>query len=71
MNKFGEGNKSEFVEITSVMEVILMSIEKSEDFSAALKMYQSLLESEKQISEGKTNDAKESLENLRNKYGIR
>ena len=51
-------------------DMVLMSIETFEGISNALKMYQSLLTSEKQITEGKTHDARESLNNLRSKYGL-
>ncbi len=51
-------------------DMVLMSMETFEGVSAALKMYQSLLTSEKQITEGRTRDAKESLNNIRSKYGL-
>ena len=51
-------------------DMVLMSMETFEGVSNALKMYQSLLTSEKQITEGKTHDARESLNNLRSKYGL-
>jgi PHD/YefM family antitoxin component YafN of YafNO toxin-antitoxin module len=51
-------------------DMVLMSMETFQGVSDALKMYQSLLTSEKQIAEGKTHDAKESLGKLRSKYGL-
>ena len=51
-------------------DMVLMSMETFEGVSAALKMYQSLLTSEKQITEGRTRDAKESLNSIRGKYGL-
>ena len=51
-------------------DMVLMSMETFQSVSDALKMYQSLLTSEKQITEGKTHDAKESLGKLRSKYGL-
>ena len=51
-------------------DMVLMSMETFEGISAALKMYQSLLTSEKQITEGRTRDAKESLNSIRSKYGL-
>ena len=51
-------------------DMVLMSMETFQGFSDALKMYQSLLTSEKQIAEGKTYDARESLGKLRSKYGL-
>ena len=51
-------------------DMVLMSMETFQGVSDALKMYQSLLTSEKQIAEGKTHDARESLGKLRSKYGL-
>ena len=51
-------------------DMVLMSMETFQSVSDALKMYQSLLTSEKQIAEGKTPDARESLGKLRSKYGL-
>ena len=51
-------------------DMVLMSMETFQGVSDALKMYQSLLTSEKQIAEGKTHEARESLGKLRSKYGL-
>ena len=51
-------------------DMVLMSMETFEGVSGALKMYKSLMTSEKQIAEGKVHDANESLSSLRGKYGL-
>lgn len=47
-----------------------MSMETFEGVSERLKMYQSLVKSEEQIREGKVNDARDSLESVREKYAL-
>ena len=51
-------------------DMVIMSMETFEGVSERLSMYQSLMNSEQQIKEGKVHDARESLENLRGKYGL-
>ena len=50
--------------------MVIMSIETFENVSARLKMYQSLMTSEQQIKENKVHDAKSSLSEVREKYGL-
>ncbi len=59
-----------YVTKNGYVDMVLMSMETFEGGSAALKMYKSLMTSEKQIVEGKTHDAKKSLDNIRSKYGL-
>ncbi len=51
-------------------DMVIMSMETFEGVSATLKMYQSLMNSEQQIKEGKVHDAKEALKLTREKYGL-
>ena len=51
-------------------DMVIMSMETFEGVSERLSMYQSLMNSEQQIKEGKVHDARESLESLRGKYGL-
>ncbi len=51
-------------------DMVIMSMETFEGISARLRMYQSLVNSEKQIEEGKVHDARESLAALRKKYDL-
>jgi PHD/YefM family antitoxin component YafN of YafNO toxin-antitoxin module len=51
-------------------DMVIMSMETFEAVSSKLDMYQSLMTSEQQIREGKVKDARESLTNVRKKYGI-
>lgn len=51
-------------------DMVIMSMETYEGLSKRLKMYQSLMTSEKQIKEGNVQNAKESLSALREKYDI-
>lgn len=51
-------------------DMVIMSMETYEGLSKQLKMYQSLMTSEKQIKEGNVQNAKESLSALREKYDI-
>lgn len=51
-------------------DMVIMSIETFENVSARLKMYQSLMTSEQQIKENKVHDAKSSLSEVREKYGL-
>ena len=51
-------------------DMVIMSIENFENVSARLKMYQSLMTSDQQIKENKVLDAKSSLSEVREKYGL-
>ena len=51
-------------------DMVIMSMETFERVSAKLNMYQSLMNSEQQIREGKVHDAKESLKLVREKYDL-
>ena len=51
-------------------DMVIMSMETYEGLSKRLKMYQSLMTSEKQIKEGNVQNAKESLSTLKEKYDI-
>lgn len=65
-------NTSEPVYVTKngYGDMVIMSMETYERVSSALNMYQSLLNSEQQIKEGKVHDAKESLNSVREKYDL-
>ena len=51
-------------------DMVIMSMETFEGVSATLNMYQSLMNSEQQIKEGKVHDARESLKSVRAKYDL-
>ena len=51
-------------------DMVIMSMETFEGVSATLNMYQSLMNSEQQIKEGRVHDARESLKSVREKYGL-
>ena len=51
-------------------DMVIMSMETFEGVTETLKMYQSLMNSEQQIKEGRVNDARESLNSVREKYGL-
>jgi PHD/YefM family antitoxin component YafN of YafNO toxin-antitoxin module len=51
-------------------DMVIMSMETFEDVSSRLKMYQSLMNSEQQIKEGKVKDARKSMTTVRDKYGL-
>ena len=51
-------------------DMVIMSMETFEGVSATLNMYQSLMNSEQQIKEGRVRDARESLKSVREKYGL-
>ena len=63
---------SEPVQITQngYGDMVIMSMETFEGVTATLKMYQSLMNSEQQIKEGRVHDARESLRSVREKYGL-
>lgn len=48
--------------------MVIMSMETFEGVSATVNMYQSLMNSEQQIKEGRVHDARESLRSVRDKY---
>jgi PHD/YefM family antitoxin component YafN of YafNO toxin-antitoxin module len=51
-------------------DMVIMSMETYEEVSSKLKMYNSLMVSEQQIKEGKVKDARKSLSEMREKYGL-
>ena len=51
-------------------DMVIMSIEAYESMERRLRMYQELALSESQIIERKVKDARESLESIREKYGL-
>lgn len=51
-------------------DMVIMSMETFEEVSSTLNMYQSLMNSEQQIKEGKVHDARQSLKSVREKYGL-
>jgi PHD/YefM family antitoxin component YafN of YafNO toxin-antitoxin module len=51
-------------------DMVIMSMETFEDVSSRLKMYQSLMNSEQQIKEGKVKDARKSMTTIKDKYGL-
>lgn len=51
-------------------DMVIMSMELYEKTTKQTNMYQELEISEQQIKEGKIKDARESLNSLREKYGI-
>lgn len=51
-------------------DMVIMSIDTFEGISNKLNMYQSLINSEQQIKEGKVHGARESLDAVRDKYGL-
>ena len=50
--------------------MVIMSIEMYEDTMKRLNVYRELEFSEKQIEAGRTQDAREALSDLRDKYAI-
>ena len=51
-------------------DMVIMSMETFEGVAATFSMYQSLMNSEQQIKEGRVHDATESLKAVREKYGL-
>ncbi len=51
-------------------DMVIMSMETFEGVSARLNMYQSLINSEQQIKEGKVHDARASLKSVKEKYDL-
>ena len=51
-------------------DMVIMSMDTFESISSTLNMYQSLINSEQQIKDGKVHDARESLKSVREKYGL-
>lgn len=51
-------------------DMVIMSIDTFEGISNKMNMYQSLINSEQQIKEGKVRDAREALNTVRNKYDL-
>ena len=51
-------------------DMVIMSIDTFEGISNKLNMYQSLINSEQQIKEGKVHGARESLDAVRGQYGL-
>ena len=50
--------------------MVIMSMEKFENVSERLKMYQCLMTSEQQIKEGRVKDARESFASVREKFAL-
>ena len=59
-----------FVTKNGYGDMVIMSIETYEKSMFLNQVYQAVEVAEKEISEGKTLDAKEALKNLRSEYGI-
>ena len=51
-------------------DLVIMSMETFEGVAATFDMYQSLMNSEQQIKEGRIHDARSSLKVTREKYGL-
>mgnify|MGYP005804963301 FL=1 len=51
-------------------DMVIMSMENFERTMKRLKMYEDIYVSERQISEGKVKDARESLASMRSQYGL-
>ncbi|HJA67151.1 MAG TPA: type II toxin-antitoxin system Phd/YefM family antitoxin [Candidatus Mediterraneibacter cottocaccae] len=51
-------------------DMVIMSMENFERTMKRLKMYEDIYVSERQISEGKVKDARESLTSMRSQYGV-
>ncbi|MFV0362652.1 MAG: type II toxin-antitoxin system prevent-host-death family antitoxin [Suipraeoptans sp.] len=51
-------------------DMVIMSVEVYERSMNRLKMYEALERSEKDEAEGRVSDARESLNELRSKYGL-
>ncbi len=51
-------------------DMVIMSMENFERTMKRLKMYEDIYVSERQISEGKVKDARESLASMRSQYGV-
>ena len=51
-------------------DMVIMSIDTFEGISNKMNMYQSLINSEQQIKEGKVRDAREALNTVMNKYDL-
>ena len=65
-----ESNEPVFVTKNGYGDMVIMSMETFEGVAATFSMYQSLMNSEQQIKEGRVHDAKESLKAVREKYGL-
>lgn len=59
-----------FVTKNGYGDMVIMSMETFHVIEEKLKMYQSVLASMKEIEEGETMDAKLSLNQLKEKYGL-
>lgn len=51
-------------------DMVIMSMESFENAMRRLKLYQEIERSEEQIREGKTKDARKSLDSMRSHYGL-
>lgn len=51
-------------------DMVIMSMESFENAMKQLKLYQEIERSEDQIREGKTKDARKSLDSMRSHYGL-
>lgn len=59
-----------FVTKNGYGEMVMMSMETYEEKLRKLEFYQELAVSERQFAEGRTKDAKTSLNEVRKKYGV-
>ena len=51
-------------------DMVIMSMDTFDGIATTLNMYQSLMKSEQQIKDGKVHDARQSLQSVREKYGL-
>ena len=51
-------------------DMVIMSMENYENTMKQIKMYEDIAISERQIKEGKVNDARKSLSSMRERYGL-
>lgn len=63
-------NEPIFVTKNGYEDLVMMSVHTYESLFKRLEMYKDLILSERQFDEGQYSDAKESLNNIRNKYGL-
>ena len=63
-------NEPIFITKNGYGDMVIMSMEVYESTLNKLKLYKEIELSESQISSGKTKDARESLNSMREKYGI-
>ncbi|MBQ7706721.1 MAG: type II toxin-antitoxin system Phd/YefM family antitoxin [Lachnospiraceae bacterium] len=69
-DKCHESDEPIFITKNGYGDMVIMSMEVYEATLNKLKLYKEIELSESQISSGKTKDARESLNSMREKYGI-